>query len=264
MGNWLFGSTVTENAATLTASAIVQFMNQTNQNCYYNFNQNVVIDIETRGREKVNVTLGSIEQKLVLDQTCQQTNTIDSTVTQALSQQVEQLAQSIVQQFQITGKTEANNIVNAVANVATSVSNSFVQTCSVQGSQNQYILIRGRNDAGEPVLESEVNVYGNISQYIMSVTDCALQDTVVNQAIQELAQQIDQSSKSVVENFIAGIFGPVLGIIALVGIIVLAFLLLRGGRGSGSPSTVVVSAPKPQQKSIAQLQAELAAVNNSV
>jgi F0F1-type ATP synthase membrane subunit c/vacuolar-type H+-ATPase subunit K len=236
MGNWLFGSTITENAATLTASAIVQFMNQTNQNCYYNFNQNVVIDIETRGREKVNVTLGSIEQKLVLDQTCQQTNTIDSTVTQALSQQVEQLAQSIVQQFQITGKTEANNIVNAVANVATSVSNSFVQTCSVQGSQNQYILI----------------------------TDCALQDTVVNQAIQELAQQIDQSSKSVVENFIAGIFGPVLGIIALVGIIVLAFLLLRGGRGSGSPSTVVVSAPKPQQKSIAQLQAELAAVNNSV
>lgn len=254
----LFGNkTVATNTASATASAVVQFLNQTNQNCFFSFSQNQVITVVTRGRQTADVDLGVLEQRLVLNQVCQQTNDVTSDVSQVLSQQVQQLAQSITQQFQISGKTKSSNIVNAVASVATSVTNSFAQTCSVQGSQNQYILIEGVDGNTN---ESKVNVYGNLSQYTISVTDCILNDIVVNQAIQNLAQEIDQSSKSVVENFLAGILGPVLAIISLVGIIVLAFLLIRGGRSS-SPGTVIVSAPKPQQKSIAQLQAELAAAN---
>jgi hypothetical protein len=236
------GSKISKNISTSTVNAFVELMNNVAQTCLVTLGNQQNIDIQAGGNSTVNFSIAELKQLLTLEKSCLQKGLINSNVDQSISQMVDQISTTITQMFQLSlSKQEATNISEAVANIATSVTNSINQTCSVSGSNTQNINIKARENA-----RVDLTIYNNASQYIMSTSACVQDDKIVSTAQQQLEQIIDQSASSQVENTFAGIFGSIFGIFAAIGLIIFIVLIFRRG-STPTDKTVVITAPAPPQ-----------------
>lgn len=236
------GSKISKNISTSTVNAFVELMNNVSQVCKPDFSNVQSINIVVGGNSTINLTLAELKQVLTLDQACLQRGVINSNVDQSIAQMVEQISTTITQMFQLSlSKQEATNIAEAVANIATSVTNSVNQTCSVSGSNTQEINLIGKEDGTLNLVISN-----NVSQYLMSTSACVQNDEIVSTAQQQLEQIIDQSATTQVENTIAGIFGSIFAIFAVVGLIIFLVLIFRRV-STPTDKTVIITKPAPPQ-----------------
>lgn len=234
------GSKISKNISTSTVNAFVELMNNVSQVCRVDLSNQQSIDIKAGGNSTVNFTIAELKQLLTLDRGCLQTGLINSNVDQSIAQMVEQISTTITQMFQLSlSKQEATNIAEAVANIATSVTNSINQTCSVSGSNTQNINVEAKENA-----RVDLTIYNNASQYIMSTSACVQNDKIVSTAQQQLEQIIDQSATTQVENTIAGIFGSIFAIFAVVGLIIFLVLIFRRV-STPTDKTVIITKPAP-------------------
>ncbi len=232
LGAALGSKTTSENIANESVKGLISITNTASQTCKVAASQIQSINITGNVGGKI-VSINNWDQFLGLNNSCLQSNDFRNNITQSVQQMAEQLARSISQQFQL-GSTESKNVVNATAELAITVSNSFIQGCSLSGSQIMNATISGNRNV-------DITISNSWQQYNQSVLDCVQQNQAVNNASQQLQQIVNQTAESTVQNFFAILLGIIFAIFALIGLIIFAWIFFRSGSSSTTTTPVVIS-----------------------
>lgn len=225
----LFGANqVSENISRETVQALINISNSASQNCEISAGQVQSANISNNKDININLT-ENWDQYLLLNTNCIQNVTFQNDISQAISQEVDQLAKNISQQFQLN-TSASKNVSEQVANLSIQVSNAFTQNCNGFESQTQDFNLVNNETVN-------ATVYQNWKQYNSSTFNCVMKDKAVNETAQQLNQTVNQQAETTVQNFFAVIFGSIFAIIAIIGLII--FSLIFFGI-IGRPNTTVV------------------------
>jgi hypothetical protein len=223
----LLSRVAAENISNQMIRNLVNVTNTATQNCRNSASQYQLKSISNLTDSNV-FSFGNMTQTVVVETKCVQEAAFDSKVTQEITQQAEQVAKAISQMFQL-GDTESKNLVNLSSDLGTQVLNAFTQNCTSEQTQTQVTRI-------DNLTRSNAVVVGNMSQYVNIMTACVTKDAAVNQVATKIDQATKQTATATVENFLAGIFGSIFAIVAVVGVIffiILLIMLPKGGGGGG-------------------------------
>lgn len=149
---------------------------------------------------------------------CAQQTAVDNKAEQKITELIQQTAKTISQALDFNpGSADAKNITRLTTQLATSIVNTFKQTCATQFNQKQYIKI---SDAKGNI---NLNMF-NWQQGIDDVTQCIQNSKAVNSAKNTLSQKTTQTASSIRKNILSflGNFGFL--IIILLIVIVLPFI----------------------------------------
>lgn len=217
------------NIADETAKALISISNSAAQNCKVSVDQLQSARVQGGTDDNVNLDL-NWAQYIVLDQSCLQQDKFQNTSNQQITQEAQQVAKAIAQQFSLSGAT-SSNVVKIVAEMSVAISNAFRQSCTSFEDQTQAIIIEGG-------VQNNINIYANWQQYNNTVQACVQKDQAVSNAQQRLQQTVSQEASATVENWLAGIIGAIAAVFAGIGIIFFAFLYFVRGGGGGGATTV--------------------------
>lgn len=227
------------NISEETAKALVQISNTATQSCMVSDSEIQQITINGITGSNLNI-VANLEQSLVLNSDCLQSDTVQNSVQQAMAQKANQLAKAIAQQYELSA-AEADNLAQEIAQMSTQISNSFRQNCSNFGAQVQSFTLENGS-------QLDATIYLNFDQYNASVTQCVSQDAAVNNSFQSIAQTTQQTASATVQNFLAGILAAIFGILAIIGLVFFSFILFGyiGTHGSGSKAAPQITVQAPQ------------------
>lgn len=234
IGAFFSSGSTAENIATETIQALVNVSNFASQSCVISADQIQSANISGNTGGNFNIR-ENWSQFLVLDSKCIQSVTFQNNISQLMSQEAEQIAKAISQQFQLSS-ANAKNVVNETANLSIQISNSFVQNCAGYESQIQSVNLTDNTDVN-------ANVYQNWEQYNASQFQCVMQDQAVNNTTQRIQQSVDQQAEATIQNFFAVLFGIIFGIFAIIGLIIFGLIFFGYIESSSRSSPQIQPVP---------------------
>jgi hypothetical protein len=231
------GGVYTTNISNEIVQALTSVSNSASQSCVLSSEQVQLTNLNNLHHVDINI-FENFNQYLVLNSACIQNVTLQNNLSQIMSQEAQQIAKSVAQQFQF-GTTVAKNVSNQTADLAVQVSNSFVQNCAGYSAQIQeFNLTNSTMVTG--------NVYLNWEQYNASTFQCVTQDEAVNNTMQQINQTTNQQASATVENFLATIIGSIVAIFAVIFIIIFAFIYFGVGEVTSAVGSVFKPSSTPQ------------------
>lgn len=236
------GKTLSTNTVDQSIDVFTDIVNEAYQQCTGSNVQSQVISVSGNVGSSININNVSFTQSAETYTMCEQTGSFLADIQQNISQNTDQVAQAIQAKFSILpNTTEANNIVNLTTQIATEISNTYVNDCTFSTSQAQLI------DASNNV-NSNINLNNvTFNQSMQIVNECISQNSSVSDLSQQLSQAVRQKAKSETIG-ILGIIAAVL-IIGMIFIALVVVLLIPGfgfvlaASGSGSTTEVVTQTP---------------------
>lgn len=208
---------VSENTATQVVESVTSVINSATQTCQNVIDQNQIVTITAGSGSNVDVNLTG-KQVVSFNAECSQTAVVQSNITNSISQEAQQQAAVIEQQFDLSiGNRESKNVYNSLVSLSSKVVNAFNQECLNIISQNQNFTI----DVGA---DSNVQADINWDQTLKTTVDCIMNTKAVNGVVNDVKQSIDQSAKVSVENFFAFLIYIAIAIVAVVALIIFALL----------------------------------------
>ena len=240
-----------ENIATESVQALVNVSNNASQGCVVSADQVISVNISGNTGGTLNLN-ENFRQFLILNSSCLQSVTFQNNISQIMSQEADQIAKAISQQFELSS-AKAKNVVNETANLAIQVSNSFVQNCA--GFESQIAVFNLTNNTN-----LNANVYQNWEQYNASQFQCVMQDQAVNTTMQQVQQTVNQEAEATVQNFFAVLFGMIFAIFAAIGIIIFGLIFFgffeRSSTPAAPPQQIITNAGPPVDPEIAAIIAQ--------
>ncbi len=221
----------TSNISNEIVKAIISVTTSASQTCKIEGNQVQSCTFSNNTGENANYDL-YMTQNMVIDAQCLQDSKTQTQTNQNVSQAASQIAKSIAQQFSLSS-SDASNFAKAVVELSTTVSNSYISNCNGAFTQVQSCTFNNNN-------VNNVNIYANLQQFNNTSFDCVLKDSSVTTAAQKVQQSIDQQASATTENFLAGILGSVVAVLAGVGLLMfIVIYALSPGRPTSSPTIKV-------------------------
>jgi hypothetical protein len=184
-----------------------------------NVNTNLLRVVGNSGGVTINDTF--LTQNVLIKTNCLQNATTVTNIDNTLTQELNQLAESIIGSLNLTiGSNEANNIVRLVNQLGFEIKNEFYQDCQLLTANNNVIDIAYNTG---PIVFQAVN----LTQSIDNVQTCMANQSAVNDIKNELEQQIDQvaiAEKKGLLDFLGGF----IWIIIIIVIVIFIFILGKG------------------------------------
>ena len=199
------------------ASSSLSVVNSQVQDCVQQGSQSEVISIcagqGCGSNSTVNIT-GNVFQEAALYTTqCAADVNITQDIQNTIAQQFSQQAQAIAQQFQLSA-ANVNEVANISANISTNITTMTVNNCITTVSQTEGININCGNTGGGIC---NINVTANsFNETLQPYTNCILQDTQVQNVVNQVTQIIQQQGTAKVES----IFGPLIALLVIILLIV--------------------------------------------
>lgn len=150
-------------------------------------------------------------QKVAINKKCMINATLQSRTQSSLDQQMKQSAEAINEGFGLSG-VQAENVINYSIQIGRSLIRSYTTKCVNNFSNSQNISCNNSPNV----------TFGNVTneQAVQSLSDCAINDTTVQDYANRIQTILDQTSKASSVNFgLLGIF--IIFIIVLIVILVL-------------------------------------------
>jgi hypothetical protein len=241
----LFSNARAENEANTIINSGISVANDTLQKCGVQLNNINQDDIVVSGNSNT-VDISEIEQdqSVILDSSCVANNTASTTLSQDVTNAMQQAAAAIVGSLSL-GSSDANNIINNTYNLSEQLTNSFVQKCSPQVNNDNSVQFTIKGNTNKLYIG-----YIDQNQLANVVTSCLQQSVIQNQAAQNIQQTIAQSATAKNEGLLDALKW-VLIILAIVGGIILLVIVIvfisgafhsGGSSGSGSSTAEVAAA----------------------
>lgn len=213
------GATYSSNTVDAAVNVITNVAISATQSCQTQYTQEQGYTICAEGSGST-VNIGSLEgkQAIFTDVDCISNATVQTTIDTNVSQTISQIATAISQAFELpNGGTDAQNVADAVVNIANNVVEAFNNTCKNELNQNQNVNIcaigGGQVNVGTVNFEQNINAVTNCVQNVLSTTG------VKNVA----SQQISQKATAKVDSILAAI------IMLLIAVIIVIVLVMFGG-----------------------------------
>nr|QBK90613.1 MAG: lipid membrane protein [Pithovirus LCPAC104] len=209
------GNAFSTNTVNDVVDILVNIVISATQNCQTTISQNQVLNIS--GNTGVTIDLGKIDWSQVINYNLSCISQVDTqtNIDQNLQEEIDQISSSINQAFNLSGTTEADNILNILTKLSDQIKISFNQTCKNIFQQDQVFNITGNND-------SQIKTTLNFNQSVDGALQCIQEDSAVQQIKEELRQQIAQKSSVEVESLLAGF----ITFMIIIGIVI-AFFIFR-------------------------------------
>lgn len=213
------GAAVSTNVASVTMNSIATVATNVINKSINSSGQSIIITFKS---DNGNIIISN--NKFIQAATIN-TNTLLSAMTssdvqQQLMQKLSQTAQSLVSGLNLGSYAQANNLISSYMNAVINISTNIKQYCDQKLSQT--VSIDATTQNGNIVFDNNT-----ISQVANLFSNCVLEALTQNQAIQNLQQQIDQSTKATAQGLsLTGsvIFAVVALVIAAISITIpLAF-----------------------------------------
>jgi hypothetical protein len=213
------GSSCSKNVVDANIKGLITVMNTASQKCKSDISQTQFLNISGGKGNTYNFT-ENWNQVVQFNSNCVQSIAFDTNVSQEASQEAQQIAQSI-SDFLALGSASAENVARLNQDLSIQVTNAFSQTCITNISQTQGVSITG----GEG---NTYNFFQDWSQFNNAMIDCVMNDKAVSNTSQKMVQEIDQSATAKAEGLGSFISGIIMVIIALIGLLVFGYMLIRG------------------------------------
>lgn len=234
------GKTLSTNSVNQSVDVFTNIINEAYQQCTGSNVQSQIVSISGNVGSVINVNNVSFTQSAQTYSMCEQTGSFLTDIQQNISQNSDQVAKAIQSGFSILpGTSEADNIANLTTQIATEISNTYVNDCTFSTNQTQLLNIANN-------VNSNVNVDNvTFNQSMEVVNTCISQNSTVTNLSQQIAQAVDQSAKSKSIG-ILGIIAAVL-VLGMIFIALVVILLIPGfgfvlaASGSGSSKEVVTT-----------------------
>ena len=188
-------------------------------------NDNVKIVLGATGC-KIDGSTFIVNDNRTVSANCIQKNQSNNSISASLKQSLKQAANSTVQQFAFGTVADANNFINSVENLAETINNEYIQTCSIGKNTNAINFVcTGPNS-------SLSNTVVEINNSTKTTASCISTNTTVNAAVQNVVNKLQQSAIATQSDTFAAILvglAVFIGMLAIAGISLLNNLLVMWG-----------------------------------
>ena len=226
--SFLFGKTKSENEVTQSIDDMMETLTDVAQDCSISAINSIKIwDIAIGTNSKIKDTCSNT-QEIKGVTSCGQDASVKNSLDAQLAQQAAQSAAAIGTSFQLSSTT-SKNISELYSKLAQTISNTFTQTCTSVGT-NAYVDVRLAAKGG--VVDKDCDV----SQVIDLTTDCVQKSKAVNDIKNQIIQDIDQDANAETKSILGWLTAIAIAVVVVVvAVVALVFLLLAfgvvGGKG---------------------------------
>ena len=180
-------------------------------------------DISISGNVGSDINIGDIDwdEVISMNMGCLSTNTTQNSISNAIDEEISQVAKAIGQAFAIPGNSAtAQNVTNILTRIGERVKENFQQNCKSTLDTSQGATITNNVD-------SKVTIASlNWNQNVSNMQSCVQDDSSIVQSKTQLEQEISQQATSEIES----ILGPIIAIVIIV-ILIIGGVLLFGEEG---------------------------------
>lgn len=211
------GASVSTNVANQVVSNTVQILNKYNQNCSSASTSHQTIDLS--GCQGSVISGISNMSNTVVNTHCLQDSNTQTQISADVSQQTNQAAMSVVQNFGLPAASVASNITSTITNLAVGVNNTYSQDCSASANANQNITCT--NSPGVVI----TNINNNAT--VQNISDCTATNSTTTTNASNVAQAVSQTAVAKEENAFNAFF-------AIAFVVLIIFLLIFFYNGNSS------------------------------
>lgn len=206
-----------ENTVSSSAKSVIDVTTDVTNSCTFKTKNTQLFVVD--GGKSVNCKAsGTFNSFTSLDTTCITSTETQNDMKNQVAQTAQQQAELIAQQFKL-GNTSASNIADLYAELATTVTNTYYNSCINEITNNQTAIIKCAES-------TNLVADANFNQTTNASAQCIFSNKSVNDIIADIDQEVRQTAKIEVKNFYAEILGAIFGIIIMAGIIIFGILIL--------------------------------------